>query len=89
MGVSVRAMLDFILVGRSPLGSAIRAAVLGVVVSIFWRLFFSQTWHVFVVSLVTVLIVVIAGHWLSRRDDFWTARPSDPDGPPPGESPDD
>ncbi len=85
MGVSVRAMLDFILVGRSPLGSAIRAAILGVVVTIFWRLFFSQTWHVFVVSLVTVLIVVIAGHWISRRDDAWNAERPNPDGPPPGE----
>ena len=78
-------MLDFILVSRSPLGLAIRAAVLGVVVTIFWRLFFSQTWHVFVVSLVTVLIVVIAGHWISRRDDAWNAERSNPDGPPPGE----
>ncbi len=85
MGVSVRAMLDFILVGRSPLGSAIRAAVLGVAVTIFWRLVFSQTWYLFAVSLVTVLIVVIAGHWISRRDDAWNAERSDSGGPPPGE----
>ena len=81
-------MLEFILVGRSPLGSGIRAAVLGVAVTIFWRLFFSQTWHLFVVSLVTVLIVVIAGHWISRRDDAWKSDysgQSDPGGPPPGE----
>ncbi len=74
-------MLEFILVGRSPLGSAIRAAILGVAVTIFWRLFFSQTWHVFVVSLVTALIVVIAGHWISRRDDAWKSDYSDPGGP--------
>jgi len=80
-------MLDFILVGRSPLGSAIRAAMLGVIVTIFWQLFFSQTWQLFVVSLVTVLIAVIAAHWISRRDDTWksdTSGQSDPGGPPPG-----
>ena len=75
-------MLEFILVGRSPLGSAIRAAMLGVVVTIFWRLFFSQTWQLFVVSLVTVLIAVIAGHWYSRRDDTWKSDYSGPGGPP-------
>jgi len=78
-------MLEFILVGRSPLGSAIRAAMLGVVVTIFWRLFFSQTWQLFIVSLVTVLIAVIAGHWYSRRDDTWKSDYSGPGGPPPGE----
>ena len=78
-------MLEFILVGRSPLGSAIRAAMLGVVVTIFWRLFFSQTWQLFIVSLVTVLITVIAGHWYSRRDDTWKSDYSGPGGPPPGE----
>jgi len=78
-------MLEFILVGRSPLGSAIRAAMLGVVVTIFWRLFFSQTWQLFVVSLVTVLIAVIAAHWFSRRDDTWKSDYSGPGGPPPGD----
>ena len=81
-------MLEFILVGRSPLGSAIRAAMLGVVVTIFWRLFFSQTWQLFVVSLVTVLIAVIAGHWYSRRDDTWKSDYSGPGGPPPGDGSD-
>jgi membrane protein implicated in regulation of membrane protease activity len=84
-------MLDFILVGRSPLGSAIRAALLGVVVTIFWRLFFSQTWQLFVVSLLTVLIAVIAAHWISRRDDAWKpgySGDSDGGGPPPGAGPD-
>ena len=81
-------MLDFILVGRSPLGSAIGAAVLGVVVTIFWRLFFFQIWQLFVVSLVTVLIAVFAAHWISRRDDAWKSGKSGksdrsgPDGPP-------
>ena len=75
-------MLDFILVGRSPLGSAIRAAVLGVVVTIFWRLFFSQIWQLFTVSLVTVLIAVVAAHWISRRDDAWNSGRSGPGGPP-------
>jgi len=79
-------MLEFILVGRSPLGSAIRAALLGVVVTIFWRLFFSQTWQLFIVSLVTVLIAVIAAHWFSRRDDAWKSDRYDPDRPPPGDS---
>lgn len=75
-------MLDFILVGRSPLGSAIRAAVLGVVLTIFWRLFLSQTWQLFIVSLVTVLIAVIAAHWISRRDDAWKSDRSGAGGPP-------
>ena len=75
-------MLDFILVGRSPLGSAIRSAVLGVVATIFWRLFLSEIWQLFVVSLLTVLIAVVAAHWFSRRDDAWKSDQPDPGGPP-------
>ncbi len=74
-------MLDFILVGRTPLGSAIRASVLGVVVTIFWRLFLSQTWQLFVVSLLTVLIAVVAAHWFSRRYDAWKSGKSGNSGP--------
>ncbi len=79
-------MLDFILVGRSPLGSAIRASVLGVAVTIFWRLFLSQTWQWFVVSLVTVLIAVVAAHWISRRDDAWKSGKSDNSSEQPGDN---
>ena len=62
-------------------------SMLGVVVTIFWRLFFSQTWQLFVVSLVTVLIAVVAAHWFSRRDDAWTSDYSGPAGSS-GDNPD-
>ena len=77
-------MLETVLIGRTPLGSGIRAAVLGVVITLFWRLLLSETWHLFVVSLVSVLAIVIAGHFVSHRDDFWTSGPGEPDEPPPG-----
>ena len=66
-------MLDFILVGRSPLGSAIRATLAAVLITVFWSLFLGQRWQLLVVSLVTGMIVVIAAHWVSRRDDAWRA----------------
>ncbi len=80
-------MLEFILVGRTPLGSAIRASVLGVVVTIFWRLFLSPIWQWFLVSLVTVLIAVFVTHWFSRRDDAWKSGKSN--NSEPGNSPSD
>ncbi len=66
-------MLDFILVGRTPLGSAIRGTLAAVVITVFWSLFLSQRWQLLVVSLVTALVAVIAAHWMSRRDDAWRA----------------
>jgi hypothetical protein len=67
-------MIEFLLVGRSPLGSAMRAVVIAVVTMLFWTMFFSNdrwsnVWTLFIVTLVTALGIVIAAHLLSRRDN--------------------
>ncbi|MHA1189423.1 MAG: hypothetical protein ACTSSQ_03035 [Alphaproteobacteria bacterium] len=70
-------MLDFILVGRSPHGSAIRAALIAVLITTFWNLFLTRSWQLLVVSLVTALVVVIAAHRMSSRDDPWRSGKGD------------
>ena len=67
-------VIEFILVGRSPLGSAIRAVLVAAVLMLFWMLFFSDDrwadrWTLFVVTLITALAVVVAAHLFSRRDN--------------------
>jgi hypothetical protein len=61
-------VVEFLLVGRSPLGSAIRAVVVALLMWQFWRLFISEPWTLFIVSLITALVIVVAAHLLSRRD---------------------
>ncbi len=66
-------VIDFLLVGRSPLGSAMRAIVVAMILMLFWMLFFSSDpwadrWTLFLVTLITALAVVIAAHLFSRRD---------------------
>ena len=63
-------VVEFLLVGRSPIGSAIRAVLLTALVTLFWTLFFlNERWTLFVVSLITALVIVLAAHLLSRRDN--------------------
>ena len=77
MGLSVRGVLDFLLVGRTPLGSAVRGVLITVLLTLFWTLFFAPRadvvshwrWPLFSVSLITALVVVAAAHLLSRRDN--------------------
>jgi hypothetical protein len=63
------AVIEFLLVGRSPLGSAIRAVIVALLLWQFWRLFISEPWTLFLVSLITALAVVLAAHLVSGRDN--------------------
>ncbi len=76
----MRNVLDFLLVGRTPLGSAVRAVLITIILTLFWTLFFAPRapradvvsqwrWPLFSVSLITALVVVAAAHLLSRRDN--------------------
>jgi membrane protein implicated in regulation of membrane protease activity len=63
------ALVDFLLVGRTPLGSAIRGVLIALLLWQFWRLVLAQIWTQFLVSLITALVVVVAAHFFSRRDN--------------------
>ena len=63
------AVIEFLLVGRSPLGSAVRAVVIAVLLVMFWTLFIVDRWQLCAVSLITALAVVIAAHLFSKRDN--------------------
>jgi len=65
----MRAAVDFLLVGRTPLGSAVRAVLITTLLTWFWTLFLTELWQLFTVSLITALGVAVAAHLFSRRDD--------------------
>ena len=63
-------MIEFLLVGRTPLGSAVRAVIVAMLVTLFWTLFFlDDRWTLFLVSLFTALAILVAAHLFSRRDN--------------------
>ncbi|MBA3518394.1 MAG: hypothetical protein H0T75_12295 [Rhizobiales bacterium] len=62
-------MTEFLLVGRTPLGSSVRGVIVTILLALFWTLFFVQRWQLFTVSLITALAVVVAAHLFSRRDN--------------------
>ena len=68
-------VIEFLLVGRTPLGSAVRGVIVTILLTSFWTLFIVQRWQLFMVSLITALAVVVAAHLFSRRDN--------PSNPPP------
>jgi hypothetical protein len=63
------AVIEFLLVGRTPLGSALRGVAVALLLWLFWTLFITTRWPLFAVSLITALAVVTAAHLFSRRDD--------------------
>jgi len=63
------ALIDFLLVGRSPLGSAIRAVLIALLLMLFWTLFLTERWTLFLVSLITALAIVVSAHLFSGRDN--------------------
>jgi len=63
------AILEMLLVGRTPLGSAVRAALIACLVNAFWTFFLSTRWQLFIVGLITTMAVTIAAHLFSRRDN--------------------
>lgn len=62
-------MLDILLVGHTPLGSALRAVVVSILLTLFWTFFIAGRWQLLTVSLITALAVIVAAHFFSRRDD--------------------
>ncbi len=62
-------MIDLLLVGRTPLGSGVRAVVVSILLTLFWTFFISGRWTLLIVSLITALAVVLAAHLFSRRDN--------------------
>ena len=63
------AAVEFLLVGRTPLGSSVRGVLVTILLTLFWTLFIVQRWPLFTVSLITALAVVVAAHLFSRRDN--------------------
>jgi len=63
-------VIEFLLVGRTPLGSAVRGVIVTILLTSFWTLFIVQRWQLFMVSLITALAVVVAAHLFSRRDNW-------------------
>jgi hypothetical protein len=62
-------VLDILLVGRTPLGSALRAVVIAILLTLFWTFFLNGRWTLLIVSLITAVAVVLAAHLFSRRDN--------------------
>ena len=62
-------VIEFLLVGRTPLGSAVRGVIVTILLTAFWTLFITQRWQLFSVSLITAGAVVVAAHLFSRRDN--------------------
>jgi hypothetical protein len=62
-------VVAFLLVGRTPLGSAVRAVLVAVLLSLFWDFFIAQRWTLFLVSLITALAVIVVAHLFSARDN--------------------
>lgn len=63
------AVIEFLLVGQKPLGSALRAAVIGALAVTLGRVFFTGWWAALVFGLALVLIVLPLAYMLSTRDD--------------------
>ena len=68
--MSVRSVMEFLLVGRTPLGSSIRAVLVTILLTLFWTLVLTSRWSLFTVSLITALAIVVAAHLFSKRDNL-------------------
>jgi membrane protein implicated in regulation of membrane protease activity len=69
----VKAAIEFLLVGRTPLGSSVRGVLIAVLIMLFWALFLDRFWTLVTVSVITALAIVVAAHLFSRRDDHTSA----------------
>ncbi len=63
------AVIEILLVGKTPLGSSVRGVALTMLLVLFWTFLLNSRWTLFVVSLITALAVVVAAHLFSRRDN--------------------
>ena len=73
------AIIEILLVGRTPLGSSVRGVVVAILMTLFWTLFLTARWPLFTVSLITALAIVVAAHLFSRRDNPATNVSGGPD----------
>lgn len=62
-------VLEFFIVGRTPLGGALRAGFIGVVATAFGTVFFSGLWGPLVLGAVVVVVLIPLAYTLSKRDD--------------------
>ena len=63
------AIIELLLVGRTPLGSSVRGVLVAMVLTLFWTMVLTSRWSLFTVSLITALAIVVAAHLFSRRDN--------------------
>ncbi len=71
------AVIELLLVGKTPLGSSVRGVVVTMLLTLFWTFLLNSRWSLFVVTLITALAVVIAAHLFSKRDNRVTDPASD------------
>lgn len=71
-------ILEFLLVGRSPLGSAIRAGLVGCVATAIGTWFFTGTFGPLVFGAAVVLILLPAVYLISTRDNPLAPPPARP-----------
>ena len=62
-------LVDFLIVGRTPLGGALRAGLIGVLATTVGTWFFIGSWGPLVVGAIIVVIVIPLAYAFSRRDD--------------------
>lgn len=63
------AAIEFLIIGRTPLGGALRAGLIGVVATALGTLFFAGFWGPLFVGAIVVVAVVPISYALSKRDD--------------------
>jgi hypothetical protein len=71
------AAIEFLIIGRTPLGGALRAGLIGVVATALGTLFFAGFWGPLFVGAIVVVAVVPIAYALSRRDDAVTPEHGD------------
>jgi len=83
----MKSALDFLIVGTGPLGSAIRAAILGALATTLGRLFFETWWQPLILGIVLCSVLLPVAYMISSRDDQDTATPfpAEPQNLPKGE----
>lgn len=74
--MTASSIIEFLVVGRTPLGGALRAGLIGVLATSIATWFFTGTSGPFVVGAAVVVTVLPIAYMLSKRDDMA--------GPPPG-----
>lgn len=85
----MNAAIDFLLVGKGPLGSALRAAVLGVLAVTLGRIFLDGWWPPMLFGLVVCFAILPVAYMISTRDDGTDVDPylATQDERPPGPAP--